>query len=263
MLAKAPEMRPSMAEVAARIDSVLATPVAPAATPKTTAAISGSHQGRLGTRIAIRRGMALLLLAVLVLVGLLEVISYWLPLSPPAGMVRIKAGRFTMGSQPQQIDAALAMARRTDCSGCTRELFEHPEIAHHQRLAGLIDRNVIRRDHRAGVGNLEARTHFNACGFQFADFLHQVRGRHHDAIAEIAGGVRMQHARRNQAQHRLFAVDDQCVAGIVAALKAHDDVGLLRQPVDNLAFSLVAPLGADDHGAGHVTDLLASRCRSA
>jgi serine/threonine protein kinase len=144
MLAKAPEMRPSMAEVAARIDSVLATPVAPAATPKTTAAISGSHQGRLGTRIAIRRGMALLLLAVLVLVGLLEVISYWLPLSPPAGMVRIKAGRFTMGSQPQQIDAALAMARRTDCSGCTRELFEREQPARQVKVpAFYLDKTEV------------------------------------------------------------------------------------------------------------------------
>src|ERR1700746_3820485 len=41
------------------------------------------------------------------------------------------------------------------------------------------------------------------------------------------------------------------MAGIVAALEAHDDVGLLRQPVDDLALPFVAPLGADDDNIGH------------
>src|SRR5579872_1163764 len=41
------------------------------------------------------------------------------------------------------------------------------------------------------------------------------------------------------------------MAGIVATLKTHDDVGLLRQPVDNLAFSFVAPLGADHNDIPH------------
>ena len=48
-----------------------------------------------------------------------------------------------------------------------------------------------------------------------------------------------------------LTVDDEGVAGIVAALEAHDDVGLLRQPVDDLALPLVAPLGADDDNIGH------------
>jgi hypothetical protein len=50
-----------------------------------------------------------------------------------------------------------------------------------------------------------------------------------------------------QAQLVGLAVDDERMAGIVAALEAHDDVGALRQPVDDLALALVAPLGAD-HG---------------
>src|SRR4030088_3498816 len=41
------------------------------------------------------------------------------------------------------------------------------------------------------------------------------------------------------------------MAGIMAALEAHDDVGLLRQPVDDLALPFVAPLGADDDDIGH------------
>src|SRR4030095_2499749 len=45
---------------------------------------------------------------------------------------------------------------------------------------------------------------------------------------------------------RLDAVDDQRVAGVVAALEAHDALRALRQPVDQLALAFVAPLGSDD-----------------
>src|SRR3981189_881760 len=41
------------------------------------------------------------------------------------------------------------------------------------------------------------------------------------------------------------------MAGIVASLEAHVDICLLRQPVDDLALPLVAPLGADDDNIGH------------
>jgi hypothetical protein len=47
------------------------------------------------------------------------------------------------------------------------------------------------------------------------------------------------------------AVDHQRMAGVVAALEAHHDIGALRQPIDDLALALVAPLGADDHDIGH------------
>ena len=39
--------------------------------------------------------------------------------------------------------------------------------------------------------------------------------------------------------------------GVVAALEAHDGVGTLGEHVGDLPFSLVAPLGADDHDSWH------------
>ena len=62
------------------------------------------------------------------------------------------------------------------------------------------------------------------------------------------------HAGRQQPELEGDAVDDQRVAGIVAALEAHDDVGLFGQPVDDLALALVAPLRPDDHHIGHSND---------
>ncbi len=49
----------------------------------------------------------------------------------------------------------------------------------------------------------------------------------------------------------LHALADDRVPGVVAALKAHDRVGLLGEQVGDLSLSLVAPLGADDHDSGH------------
>ena len=56
----------------------------------------------------------------------------------------------------------------------------------------------------------------------------------------------MQDAGRDQRQDGLLAVDHQRVAGVVAALEAHDRGDALGQQVDDLALALVAPLGADD-----------------
>ncbi len=48
-----------------------------------------------------------------------------------------------------------------------------------------------------------------------------------------------------------LSIDDQGVARVVASLESHDHVRSDREPVDDLAFSLVAPLGADNDDIGH------------
>ncbi len=52
-------------------------------------------------------------------------------------------------------------------------------------------------------------------------------------------------------EDRLDPFDDQGVPGVVAALKAGDDIRPLRIEIDNLPFSLVTPLGADDRYICH------------
>ena len=41
------------------------------------------------------------------------------------------------------------------------------------------------------------------------------------------------------------------MAGVVSTLKTYNDVGTLRQPIDDLPFALVAPLRTDDHDVCH------------
>src|SRR5439155_17964875 len=57
---------------------------------------------------------------------------------------------------------------------------------------------------------------------------------------------------RDQPDLERLAVDDDRVPGIGAALEAAHDVRLLREQVDDLALSLVAPLRPDDDGRRHV-----------
>ena len=49
-------------------------------------------------------------------------------------------------------------------------------------------------------------------------------------------------------QDEFFLADLDRVTGVVAALRADDDVGLLGEDVDDLSFSFIAPLGADENG---------------
>ena len=77
------------------------------------------------------------------------------------------------------------------------------------------------------------------CLLQPVDLLDQRLRIEHDAIADDRQLARPHHAGGQQRQLVGGAVDDQRVAGVVAALEAHDDVGLLRQPVDDLALAFV------------------------
>src|SRR6059058_5427397 len=56
------------------------------------------------------------------------------------------------------------------------------------------------------------------------------------------------HAARHtdQLQDKFFAVDDDCVPGIVASGVASHDGKIFGEDIDDLAFAFVTPLGADD-----------------
>src|SRR6185437_4184199 len=86
---------------------------------------------------------------------------------------------------------------------------------------------------------------------QLRDLVEEGLRIEHHTVADHGKLGRTQHARRQQRELVGFAVDDEGMTGIVPALESHDDVGLLRQPIDDLALSFVAPLGADDDNIGH------------
>ena len=92
------------------------------------------------------------------------------------------------------------------------------------------------------------------------DLADEVPGIEDDAVADDAELAGAHDAGGQKRQLVGLVADDEGVAGVVAALEAHDDVGALGQPVDDLALALVAPLGAHHHHICHLR--LASRAAS-
>ena len=102
---------------------------------------------------------------------------------------------------------------------------------------------VLRHDQRVGrdlhAGRSDAR-----------DLLKQRPGIDHDAVADD-GALLLDDARGKQRELVGLVADDDGMAGIVAALEAHDHLGPVGEPIDDLAFAFVAPLGADHCDVGH------------
>ena len=73
----------------------------------------------------------------------------------------------------------------------------------------------------------------------------------HHAVADDRRDVRVEHAAGHQVELEHLVADDDGVAGVVAALVAHDERDRLGQQVGGLALAFVAPLEADDHGGWH------------
>ena len=104
-----------------------------------------------------------------------------------------------------------------------------------------------RQDQRAGFADAQARAHFHAGFLQPFNFFKQFGRRQHHAVADVALDARAHDATGNQVQSGLDAVDDQRMAGVVAALEAHHALGHFGEPVHQLALALITPLGAHDH----------------
>jgi hypothetical protein len=77
------------------------------------------------------------------------------------------------------------------------------------------------------------------------DFIGKRPRIHDNAIADDGKLAWPDHARRQQAELERPSIDDERVPRVVTALKAHHHLGAGGQPVDDLAFAFVTPLGAD------------------
>jgi hypothetical protein len=124
-------------------------------------------------------------------------------------------------------------------------------------LAGAVDLAMRGQDERGVVGELQiVGRHVHALGRDRLDLLEQRPGIDDDAVADDRELVRPDDAGGQQAQLVFDIADDEGVAGIVAALETHDDIGTLGQPVDDLALALVAPLRPDHRNVRHTSTLL-------
>ena len=119
-------------------------------------------------------------------------------------------------------------------------------------LAQLVEFTVERQDEAGVSGNIESPgCHLDALGGEHVDLREQRPGIDDHPVADHRKCAGAHNARGQKAQFVNLVTDNQSVPGIVPALKADDDIGALRQPIDDLALALIAPLRADDHDVRH------------
>ena len=113
-------------------------------------------------------------------------------------------------------------------------------------LRGQLNHAVVGQNHMSAVGNEKMTVDCTPASLQRARLFQKRNWIKHDAIADDAAATGAQHAAGHKLEDKLFALDDDGVAGIVSAGVAGHDGEVLRQHVDNLAFALIAPLGTQN-----------------
>ena len=114
-------------------------------------------------------------------------------------------------------------------------------------LLQAVEQLVVRHADNGLVADLQVlRRDGDAAGTQTLGPVEHVLRINDHAGAEHVHGLVAQDAARHEIEHELALVVDDGVAGVVAALIAHDDVVLLAEQVDHAAFALVAPVDTYD-----------------
>ena len=102
---------------------------------------------------------------------------------------------------------------------------------------------VIKDDVRAR-GEPQARgAHINPTLTQVINLFHESDRVEGHAITDHVDLARMQDAGRDQVQDVLLVSYDHGVARVRSALIANDEVCIAREEIDDLPFTLIAPLG--------------------
>ena len=111
---------------------------------------------------------------------------------------------------------------------------------------------VRRKQHVRAIADEEVPAHRHSRRFESLDLGQQRAGIDHQSVADHRLLARPQDAARDQLEDVFLLADEDGVAGIVPALIARDDIELLGEEIDDLPFTLVAPLGAQDDYVSHV-----------
>ena len=118
------------------------------------------------------------------------------------------------------------------------------------RLVRPVEGDVVRHDHVRAAADPDAAD-VDAARREHVELVDQRDRVDDDAVADDRRDVRVEHAGRREPELEDLVAADDGVAGVVAALVAHDHRDLLGQEVGRLALALVAPLEPDDHGGRH------------
>ena len=118
-------------------------------------------------------------------------------------------------------------------------------------FARLVEGAVPGHDEMGGVAEQEVGADGHAFFAQSGDFGHEGQRVDHHAVADDADFAPAQDAAGDEVEDEFLLPVHDGVPGVVAALGADDDTGLIGEKVDDFAFAFVAPLGADKNRVGH------------
>jgi hypothetical protein len=107
-----------------------------------------------------------------------------------------------------------------------------------------------RHDQVSAAGQLHVRA-IDTLFDQTVDLLQEGDGINDHSIADDRNDRRIQHARGNEMQRKPHSIDHERVAGVMAALIAHNHRHLVGELIGDLAFAFITPLGSDDDCCGH------------
>ena len=114
-------------------------------------------------------------------------------------------------------------------------------------LKGAIQIDVVRHDDMRVAADLEILGG-DAVGLEHVDLLKDNLGVDDAAVTDHRHMIGIHDAGGHLVQAVLLAVDDDGVAGVVAARVAHDGIEVAGDQVADLTFALIAPLGTDQNG---------------
>jgi hypothetical protein len=108
---------------------------------------------------------------------------------------------------------------------------------------------VVRDDVRVGADTQAGD--IDTAGGERIELLEQHLDVDDDTVGDDRDDARGEDARWQQVQRVLLVADDDGVASVVATVELDDVVDAVAEEVGGLAFTFVAPLGADEHDCGH------------
>gem|GEM_PF-3264636 len=111
-------------------------------------------------------------------------------------------------------------------------------------LLQLIELNVIRHDHMRAITDKQFSRGNTPC-FKLLNLFDEYFRIHHHARADDIDDARIEDARRHQMQFKGTKMVDNRMSGIIAATVANDQPRPRSQQIDQMAFTLIAPLSAN------------------
>ena len=114
---------------------------------------------------------------------------------------------------------------------------------------GELNHAVIGKDHLGTIADKQIAINLYTCIAQRLHFLEQREGIENDAIADHGTAARAKNATGHKLQNELAAGNGDRMPGVVSARISCNDSKVFGKIIDDLSFSLVAPLGADNDGS--------------